>query len=122
MSSEGSKKTEKKKIWPFLRRFIAYSKPFHRTFALIVALNLVLTALAMIGPALLGSIADYAADCIDQGSAVDPRDVVLAAVALLAVYVSIMVLERIPGLAPQYRPVQRTSGIRLSLSGFRRQL
>ena len=94
MSSEGSKKTEKKKIWPFLRRFIAYSKPFHRTFALIVALNLVLTALAMIGPALLGSIADYAADCIDQGSAVDPGDVVLAAVALLAVYVSIMVLER----------------------------
>ena len=81
MSSEGSKKTEKK-IWPFLQRFVSYSKPFHRTFALIVVLNLVLTALAMIGPAILGSIADYAADCIDQGSAVDPSNVILAAVAL----------------------------------------
>ncbi len=95
----GSGTPSKKKIWPFLKRFIIYAKPYHKVFVLIIALNLILTVLAMIGPTYLGSIADYAADCIEQGRQVVPEEVLPTALILLGIYAVMMVLERTKVLA-----------------------
>ena len=93
-SDKGREGEAKKRIWPHLKRFLAYAKPYHKVFILVIILNLILTALAMVGPTYLGSIADYAADCIEQGRQVVPDEVIPTVLILLGIYIVMMVLER----------------------------
>ena len=90
---------EKRRIWPHILRFIAYSRPYHLTFAMIIACDIILMVMSILAPNYLGSIADYAADCIEYGRKVIPDEVVPTVLLLVAIYALIMIIDRTKVLA-----------------------
>ncbi len=78
-----------------MRKYIDYLGPRRKILYALIVLGMFISILSIIGPQLLGMLTDQVADCIEQGTVLDPDSITYLAVTLVILYLSIALLESI---------------------------